>query len=185
MGFEDIVDLWQCGVKSRKVSRVNLEEGAYLYKLVRSLSEPFIVEIGTKFGGTTKLLQEANPLGVVVSIDLDPSTIKTKLDGEKTYTVKANSAEVDTDLFLKELQEVDLLFIDGDHLLPGVKGDWDKWSPTVKKGGHIVFHDCYLEKEVKYKTVIDLIEDLKQRKVIDEEYEEVKAVASLCHLIKK
>lgn len=56
--------------------------------------------------------------------------------------------------------ELDALFIDGDHLYEGVKSDFDKFSPFVKKGGIIIFHDAtvdadycqvpaFIEKEVK------------------------------------
>jgi predicted O-methyltransferase YrrM len=36
---------------------------------------------------------------------------------------------------------IDLLFIDGDHTYKGVKQDYEMYSPLVKKGGMIVFHD--------------------------------------------
>lgn len=40
--------------------------------------------------------------------------------------------------------EVDLVFVDGDHLEPGVRLDWDLWSPLVREGGHVLFHDARL-----------------------------------------
>lgn len=36
---------------------------------------------------------------------------------------------------------IDFLFIDGDHSYEGVKEDFEKYSPYVKTGGSIVFHD--------------------------------------------
>jgi len=36
---------------------------------------------------------------------------------------------------------VDLLLIDGDHTFPGVSKDWSMYSPLVKDGGLVVFHD--------------------------------------------
>src|SRR5687768_1596409 len=36
---------------------------------------------------------------------------------------------------------IDLLFIDGDHLEPGVRRDWDDWHDHVVPGGHVAFHD--------------------------------------------
>lgn len=35
----------------------------------------------------------------------------------------------------------DFLFIDGDHSYEGVKRDFEAYSPLVKKGGHVGFHD--------------------------------------------
>jgi hypothetical protein len=36
---------------------------------------------------------------------------------------------------------IDLLFIDGDHLEPGVRRDWDDWHRFVVPGGLVAFHD--------------------------------------------
>ncbi len=38
--------------------------------------------------------------------------------------------------------EVDLVFIDGDHSEAGCERDWLDWSPFVRVGGHVVFHDA-------------------------------------------
>jgi predicted O-methyltransferase YrrM len=37
---------------------------------------------------------------------------------------------------------VDLVFIDGDHLEPGVRLDWDCWHDHVAPGGLVLFHDA-------------------------------------------
>lgn len=39
-------------------------------------------------------------------------------------------------------QEVDLVFIDGDHSEAGCELDWHSWQPFVSLGGHVVFHDA-------------------------------------------
>ncbi len=44
----------------------------------------------------------------------------------------------------------DLLFIDADHSYEGVSSDWRNWSPFVKKGGIIVFHDYYQDSSKGY-----------------------------------
>jgi predicted O-methyltransferase YrrM len=38
-------------------------------------------------------------------------------------------------------QNLDFLFIDGDHTYKGVKEDFEMYSPLVRKGGVIAFHD--------------------------------------------
>jgi predicted O-methyltransferase YrrM len=38
----------------------------------------------------------------------------------------------------------DLVFVDGDHSKEGVRADWEAWSPHVRPGGHLVFHDARL-----------------------------------------
>jgi cephalosporin hydroxylase len=38
-------------------------------------------------------------------------------------------------------RQIDFLFIDGDHTYNGVKQDYEMYSPLVRPGGLIVFHD--------------------------------------------
>jgi len=42
---------------------------------------------------------------------------------------------------------IDLLFIDADHSYRAVSTDWKDWSPFVRKGGIIAFHDYYIKKQ--------------------------------------
>jgi hypothetical protein len=39
-------------------------------------------------------------------------------------------------------EQVDLVFVDGDHSEAGCELDWDCWSRFVAIGGHVVFHDA-------------------------------------------
>lgn len=39
---------------------------------------------------------------------------------------------------------IDFLYIDGDHLLPGVEFDCQLFLPHVNRGGLVVFHDCHM-----------------------------------------
>ena len=41
-------------------------------------------------------------------------------------------------------EEVDLVFIDGDHSEGGCELDWLLWHDHVRPGGHVVFHDARL-----------------------------------------
>lgn len=49
----------------------------------------------------------------------------------------------------KEIDTVDFLFIDGDHSYEGVKKDWDLYSPLLKEGSLVVFHDTGWAEGVK------------------------------------
>jgi predicted O-methyltransferase YrrM len=44
----------------------------------------------------------------------------------------------------REGDEVDLVFIDGDHSEHGCELDWSSWSPLVGLDGRVVFHDARL-----------------------------------------
>lgn len=39
--------------------------------------------------------------------------------------------------------EIDLLFIDGDHSISGCKSDFELYAPHVAVGGYIIFHDIF------------------------------------------
>ena len=43
-------------------------------------------------------------------------------------------------------EPVDLVFIDGDHALESCREDWELFSPWVKPGGVVVFHDARMDK---------------------------------------
>jgi predicted O-methyltransferase YrrM len=118
------------------------------------------VEIGTAKGGVFHALcQLASDKATVVSIDMEggqfggegglPDARTIKSFGKKTQNIHVIRGDSHLEKTKKELtkvlnREIDLLFIDGDHSYKGVKSDWDMYSPLVKKGGHVVFHDiCY------------------------------------------
>ena len=46
--------------------------------------------------------------------------------------------------------KVDFLFIDDDHSYEGVKKDFEMYSPLVRKGGIIAFHDIIPDYYTKY-----------------------------------
>jgi predicted O-methyltransferase YrrM len=95
-------------------------------------------------------------------------------NGQTLYFVKADSHAESTLKNLKDIlkkRPIDLLLIDGDHTYDGVKKDWEMYSPLVKKGGVVAFHDichhptvpeCQVEKfwkEVKHgKKTLEFID---------------------------
>lgn len=58
--------------------------------------------------------------------------------------------------------EIDALFIDGSHWYNDVKKDWDKFSPFVKKGGIVFFHD--------YTPSYDIIEFIEKEIIPDKKW---------------
>lgn len=109
-----------------------------------------ILEIGAAGGGTSFLLSRvAASSSVVVSVDLElgvalelamrawarpkQRTLGLRRDSHSTETAREVAAMMGAPL--------DVLFIDGDHSYQGVKADFLLYSPMVRPGGVIAFHD--------------------------------------------
>lgn len=145
------------------------EEIVSLLYDVRKLNPKNVLEIGTFRGGTLYLWTRlAQPDATIVSVDLPGgkfgggySRLRTPIyrrfarEGQKLRLLRANSHDANTLETVKQLfgnAKVDFLFIDGDHTYEGVKRDWEMYSPLVRKGGLIAFHDVagnYEETQVK------------------------------------
>jgi predicted O-methyltransferase YrrM len=127
-------------------------------KLVEEITPETVIEVGTGAGGTLFLLTRASkPDAMLVTVDLPPSAVgigypkwKERLylsfarDGQTISLVRGNSHEESTASLIREKlgnRQVDVLFIDGDHTYDGVKRDFDLYSPLVRKGGIVAFHD--------------------------------------------
>lgn len=60
------------------------------------------------------------------------------------FIIERNSHDPETKERIKNIlgnDELDFLFIDGDHTYEGAKKDYEMYSEYVKKGGVIAFHD--------------------------------------------
>jgi predicted O-methyltransferase YrrM len=144
--FEDCTWLLSSNVLNHGVSRLMIDEAAYLYRLVRSLSEPAVVEIGRHRGGTTFLLAAAG--GRVLSLDIDPAVALTDEPltraleqhglGERVVLEIADSRE-----YPLESAAYDVVFVDGDHSYDGVRADVERWLPALVHGGHLLLHDAF------------------------------------------
>jgi cephalosporin hydroxylase len=100
-----------------------------------------ILEIGVKFGGTIRFWQLlSNDLAVAIDKDIDKvvvdfsgHTLPLFIQGDSTYPETIATA--------RKLAPYDFLFIDGGHDYDTVKADWDNYSPMVRPGGLVGFHD--------------------------------------------
>lgn len=117
-----------------------------------------VVEIGTASGGHFYCLsQVADPSALMVSIDFtggdygrSQTNIECKLyatfgpPGQRFEFIRQSSHFLGTLETLKGLlggQEIELLYLDGDHSYVGIKGDYVMFEPLVAKHGLIAFHD--------------------------------------------
>ena len=65
----------------------------------------------------------------------------------KEHFIYGSSVDLDTINKAKQFGEFDAVFIDGNHSYEYVKLDWQNYSPLVKKGGIVSFHDACLDAE--------------------------------------
>lgn len=121
------------------------EELAGFLALIADL-EPLkiIVEVGAFRGGTLWAWQQ---LGArVIGVDLPPAGYPdgpNVNDEGMTVILGDSHAQTTVDQLVQELagEPIDVLFIDGDHTYEGVKADYELYSPLVRPGGVVGFHD--------------------------------------------
>ena len=136
-----------------------------LFNIVCAMQPKHLLEIGTAKGGALYLwAQAAAPDAALISVDLPlgnygggypacripfyQSFVRHK---QKMHLVRADSHSektVQEVLNLLQGSKLDFLFIDGDHTYEGVKRDFALYSPLVKPGGLIGFHDILPRKDV-------------------------------------
>ena len=122
-----------------------------LVEILRRLKPSTICEIGAAGGGTTFLLAHAAPKdAVIITVDLIFSerrmaALKQFARGEqKIFCLEKDSHQIETVRAVSDCLpegKLDVLYLDGDHSYEGIKTDFELFTPLVKPGGMIVFHD--------------------------------------------
>ena len=108
-----------------------------------------IVEIGSCHGGTANIWRMMYPQADIVCIDLNfnlwlPDIPVKRIVGDTTDERTKNLLRLHLDG-----KQIDFLFIDGDHNYESCKSDWEMYSPLVREGGIIAFHDVMVLQGVK------------------------------------
>src|SRR6266496_776319 len=128
-----------------------------MLRLLNQAGPKYILKIGTGNGGTLFLFSRVRGASTIISIGLhhaqfggDYSLWKKKLyesfasSDQKIFPLRVDSHDLATVRLVKTLlgnTMIDFLFIDGDHTYDGVKADFELYSPLVRKGGMVAFHD--------------------------------------------
>lgn len=138
-----------------------------------------VLEIGTARGGTLfSWCALAAPDATVISLDL-PGGIhgggyppwklllyrRFARPGQSIHLLRGDSHNPRMLEAVKNLLPpggLDFLFIDGDHTLAGVRNDYEMYSPLVKSGGAIVFHDICVHRPEFNCHVDELWNQIKQ-----------------------
>ncbi|WP_239404649.1 class I SAM-dependent methyltransferase [Frankia sp. Cj3] len=106
-----------------------------------------VVEIGCDAGGTLWAWQQLPGVRRVIGVDLPKAEFSTgrELDRAGAEMVIFGDSHADdvrnTLVGVLGNEPIDLLFIDGDHTYEGVRQDYEMYSPLVRPGGVIAFHD--------------------------------------------
>lgn len=132
------------------------DEQTLLYTLAQHVpAGGCIAEVGAEFGMSASLFcKGAKPDVQIYSIDLFPGDLLkqhrhnlvtagfgTRFD-TRSMQIKGDSKVIGAKWLDNNMPLIDLCFIDGDHSYNGAKADALIWSPLVKVGGYIAFHDC-------------------------------------------
>lgn len=131
-----------------------------LLERVSAMQARRIIEIGSFGGGTLSLLaQTAAPTARILSLDINFSDHQLRSyprfagSQQEIRCVKADTHDLKTlEVVRNWLQGelLDVLFIDGDHSYSGVKSDFEMYSPFVRLGGLIAFHDIHPDYKTRY-----------------------------------
>jgi predicted O-methyltransferase YrrM len=126
--------------RSRGFIQQDKEELWQLMEYLIELKPLRILEIGNACGGTTLFWQAIAP--EVYSLDIKP--VEGHIPPEYFPKVKwliGDSHAQETMEMVKQYAPFDFLFIDGDHSTDGVRLDYEMYSPLVRSGGLVGFHD--------------------------------------------
>ena len=107
-----------------------------LDKISELKSRKTAVEIGVYKGGTFYAFMQF--FEKVIGIDIEEKVLSFKLRSDDQYII-GNSK--DLNIVSKIPNNLDFLFIDGDHSYEGVYEDFNLWKIKVRKGGIIALHD--------------------------------------------
>ena len=154
-------DILKITFNSTFISPIQIREEIKNLLLILDKAKPkVILEIGTARGGTLFLFSNiAHEEATLISVDLYQTIEKRILfryigkEKQKIFLIQGDSHSIET---LRKIEgilrddKVDFLFIDGDHSYEGVKKDFEMYSPLVRKGGIIAFHDIIPDYYTKY-----------------------------------
>lgn len=119
--------------------------GEVLYDMVRKILPQIVVEIGT--GNSTRCLAKAlSDIHMGHLYTIDPSNIGKEVMRDlvtKGLDKRVTFIQKYSDHCGREFRDkhINLLFIDGNHYYNSVMTDWKVFTPYMKKGDVVIFHD--------------------------------------------
>ncbi|HMH48301.1 MAG TPA: class I SAM-dependent methyltransferase, partial [Solirubrobacteraceae bacterium] len=140
---EDVRVLLQAARGARRVVEIGVYEGASALTLLSALDRGAELHLIDPFGAHPDALPGGWGASEWATRRVLARAQRGGRDAPRVRWHVALSAEVAAGWS----QEVDLVFIDGDHSEAGCELDWLSWHPFVSRGGHVVFHDARADRE--------------------------------------
>jgi cephalosporin hydroxylase len=124
-----------------------------LYDIANSYPVDYIlnyVEIGCYAGGSACLMlqrENTNVFSIDLGNPINPEIVKQNVNKLNKHTnnynyIQGSSHDLEIiNKLIEYIDEIDILFIDGDHSYDGVILDFEMYSKLVKSGGYIIFDD--------------------------------------------
>lgn len=143
------------------------------YLLHTSISHNSIcVEIGSYLGASSCYIAASKNCQKLYCIDtwanegmseglrdtFDEFIINTKQFQNKIITLRGKSYDIGKNFS----QNIDFLFIDGDHSYDGVKKDIEIWLPKLRSNGILMMHDCGWATGVQKVIIEDVLSIMKK-----------------------
>lgn len=186
MGVDEILDVYRSfrwGNESIKGGQI-LPEITRLLEILAADPPRVVLEIGTLNGGTLFLwCRVAAPDAVLVTVDVLGSALRrwsphnvvfqsfARIRQEIVVLSRTDSHALATVESIRELlrrRPIDFLFIDGDHSYDGVKRDFELYSPLVRPGGIVAFHDVSPRPDPGTVGVLEFWNEFKQSHAVEE-----------------
>jgi len=132
-----------------------------LYELAGTLEKnSYALEIGSYIGASSLMIAKGlNNSSRLFCVDTWQNDAMTEGNWDSYQVFQENTRSVSTKISALRmtselaaevcLNQLDFLFIDGDHSYEGVKMDFDIWFPKLKSGGIIAMHDIEWAEGVK------------------------------------
>lgn len=159
------------GMPAANPASVSPAQGELLKAILANVSAKTVVEIGSYLGISTLWLAagmaSSNLRGRLYAIDtyvpkfpwppfhyscvVDPKSLVSNAIDSAGFSDIVHLVESDSKTAASSFNvwlghdEIDLLFIDGDHTINGCKSDFELYASRVSVGGYIILHDIFPE----------------------------------------
>lgn len=144
--FEDCAWLFSSNELNHGLARLTFEEGAFLFRLVKSLQEPLVAELGRYKGGSTFLMAAAGARVLSLDNDALPGQVDFMEALERALSRvglddRVENLLADAQTYPFHSAMYNLVFHDpgpGRHISEAI---FEHWWHAVKPGGYYLFRD--------------------------------------------